>query len=288
MDCEFAKFIQGNERGPKPRKNSVKTQINVTKDNPCPVILLYQLERKPNNIQKILKYKVPKPLIKVSGELMFLQSFQSLPLSKKTIFLFKNRTIKKFNLKKLLSNKIKKINLISIKRKTKGMAITISKANKIIQNDKPVIISSCDFKCLLNDTKLSQLIIKNDPDEIIFTWRHYPFASESPNSHAYVKVQRNRVINISEKQAISNNPDHDYAVTGMFYFKTGKLMKICTEDMISKKITINGEYYTATSMNKLLQDGKRIYNFEVDQFISWSLPEHLLRYNYWETIFNRT
>ena len=72
----------------------------------------------------------------------------------------------------------------------------------------------------------------------------------------------------------------------MFYFKSGQLMKMCTEDMILKKFTINGEYYTATSMNKLLQENKKIYNFEVDQFISWSLPEHLLRYNYWEKIIN--
>ena len=55
--------------------------------------------------------------------------------------------------------------------------------------------------------------------------------------------------------------------------------------MMKNKITVNNEYYVATSMDKIIKDKKKIYNFEVDQFISWSLPEHLKSYNYWEEIF---
>ena len=55
--------------------------------------------------------------------------------------------------------------------------------------------------------------------------------------------------------------------------------------MMRNKITINNEYYVATSMDKMLRDRKKVLNFEVDQFISWSLPEHLRKYNYWEMIF---
>ena len=38
-------------------------------------------------------------------------------------------------------------------------------------------------------------------------------------------------------------------------------------------------------MDKMLKDNLKIYNFEVDQFISWSLPEHLQKYLFWENIF---
>ena len=38
--------------------------------------------------------------------------------------------------------------------------------------------------------------------------------------------------------------------------------------MMKNKITVNNEYYVATSMNKMLKDNLKIYNFEVDQFIS--------------------
>ena len=39
-------------------------------------------------------------------------------------------------------------------------------------------------------------------------------------------------------------------------------------------------------MAKLLTEKKIIKTFLVDQFISWSLPEHLSDYLYWENIFS--
>ncbi len=236
---------------------------------------------------KKLGFNVPKPLIKISNKEMVLQSYLSLPKSNKTILIFKTNTIKKFNLKKILNKKIKNLNLVGIKNKTKGMAITVSKAKKFIDNKLPVIVSSCDFKCVINFEKLQKMLKTKNPDAIIFTWKNYPLASESPNSHAYVKVKNQIVTKISEKKTISNDPDNDFAVTGMFYFRKASLMNECTKYMIDNKITVNGEYYTATSMNKLLKDKMKIYNFEVDQFISWSLPEHLIKYNLWEKIINK-
>ena len=38
-------------------------------------------------------------------------------------------------------------------------------------------------------------------------------------------------------------------------------------------------------MNKLLNEKKKIINFKVDQMISWSLPEHLKDYLFWEEKF---
>ena len=59
----------------------------------------------------------------------------------------------------------------------------------------------------------------------------------------------------------------------------------CIEHSIKNKITVNGEYYIATAMNKLLNEKKKVINFEVDQMISWSLPEHLKDYLFWEEKF---
>ena len=120
---------------------------------------------------------------------------------------------------------------------------------------------------------------------MIFSWSQYPFASESPNSHAYVKDRKSLINKISEKKTISNNPDTDSAVTGIFYFKSGRVLLDCIDHSITNKITVNGEYYIATAMTKLLYEKKKIVNFKVDQLISWSLPEHLMDYIFWEEKF---
>ena len=236
------------------------------------------------NRHKKLGYKKPKPLIPISGKTMFENSLDRLPNSKENLFIFRKNTFKKFNIKKIfLQSRVLK-NFYLIKKKTKGMAETILHARDSIPLNKPVLVSSCDISFIIDYKKFYTLIKKN-PDGIIFTWRNYPFADESPNSHAYVKVKNNIVTKISEKKTISKKPNNDFAVTGIFYFNKSNILINCIRHMMKNKITVNNEYYVATSMNKMLKDNLKIYNFEVDQFISWSLPEHLKRYNYWEVIF---
>jgi NDP-sugar pyrophosphorylase family protein len=217
--------------------------------------------------------------------MMFERSLESLPNYKDNLFIFKKKTFFKNNLKnKFLKNK-NKSQYYLIDKKTKGMAITIYKAKKLIKLDQPVIISSCDLKCVINYKKFYDVIKKMNPTGIIFTWSQYPPASESPNSHAYV-VSKNSIVNkISEKKPISTSPDKDSAVTGIFYFKSGNHLLECIEHSIKNKITVNGEYYIATAMNKLLNEKEKIINFKVDQMISWSLPEHLKDYLFWEEKF---
>lgn len=233
---------------------------------------------------KKLGYNKPKPLIPISNNTMFESSIERLPNRKENLFIFKKKTFKKFKIKKIFKKNKNLKNYFLINKRTKGMAETIYLAKEMIPDNKPVIVSSCDISFIINYRKFYNLL-KKDPDGIIFTWRDYPFADESPNSHAYVKTKKNIIKKISEKKVISNNPNKDFAVTGIFYFKSSNLLLDCIKYMIENNITINKEYYVATSMNKLLKEKLKVYNFEVDQFISWSLPEHLQKYNFWESVF---
>ena len=234
---------------------------------------------------KHLGYNLPKPLIPISNKMMFERSLESLPNKNNNLFIFKKNTFLKNNLKKKLKKNNKKSLYYLIDKKTKGMAITIYKAKNLIKLDQPVIISSCDLKCVINYDKFYDVIRKMNPTGIIFTWLQYPPASESPNSHAYVVDKRSIVNKISEKKPVSSSPDKDSAVTGIFYFKSGKDLLDCIEHSIKNNITVNGEYYIATAMNKLLNEKKKVVNFKVDQMISWSLPEHLNDYIFWEKKF---
>ena len=234
---------------------------------------------------KHLGYNLPKPLIPISNKMMFERSLESLPNKNNNLFIFKKNTFLKNNLKKKFKKNNKKSLYYLIDKKTKGMAITIYKAKNLIKLDQPVIISSCDLKCVINYDKFYDVIRKMNPTGIIFTWLQYPPASESPNSHAYVVDKRSIVNKISEKKPVSSSPDKDSAVTGIFYFKSGKDLLDCIEHSIKNNITVNGEYYIATAMNKLLNEKKKVVNFKVDQMISWSLPEHLNDYIFWEKKF---
>tara|TARA_B100000787_G_scaffold154986_1_gene130137 strand:+ start:441 stop:1997 length:1557 start_codon:yes stop_codon:yes gene_type:complete len=235
------------------------------------------------------QFKVAKPFIDISGKSMVSHAMESLPVSNNNYVLFRDHvaTTYKNEINKIKNILKKKITIVRINKKTDGMARTCLFLEKHLDKDLPIIISSCDYKFLYNEKKLHALIKKEDPDSIIFTFRNYPDARIDPNSYAYVKVNKNRIVKIVEKKAISKTPHKDFAVTGVFYFKNWYLFKKAVDDMISNKNTVNGEYYVATAIQELVNKKNKILNFEIDKFISWSLPIHLKTYFFWEKIFKK-
>ena len=234
------------------------------------------------------EFKVPKPFINISGKTMILQAMDSMPRSKSNHIIFRKAITKNFKKEvRQLKSYSKYINIINISKKTDGVARTCLVAKKNVDKNLPVLFSSCDFKILYDQQKLFKLIKLHNPDSIIFTFRKYPDARIDPNSYAYVEVDKTElnVKRVVEKRAISKTPHKDFAVTGVFYFKSWYLFEKAATEMIKRKNSVNGEYYVATAIQELINQNKKICNFEIDQFISWSLPIHLKTYLYWEKIF---
>ena len=228
-------------------------------------------------------FERPKPFIEINKNFMIDEAAKSLPKSNKYIYIFKKDLID--NYKNIISN-IKKnnknIKIFQIKNKTKGMAITCLRVKKLIDKSKPIIFSSCDYGFTFDQLKFKKLINEKDPDAIIFTSKKYPDARIDPNSYAYVKSNSDsKVTLISEKKTISKNPHKDFFVTGTFYFKNWQIFEESVRKMIDNKMSVNGEYYVATSIISILKK-YNVYNFQIDQFISWSLPIHLKTFYFWK------
>ena len=92
-----------------------------------------------------------------------------MPNPSNNLFIFRDKTFfKKFKLNKKFKKTNSKSKFYLIKNKTKGMAITINKAKHLVQLNKPVLVSSCDIKCVINYKKLYSMIKKYSPEGIIF------------------------------------------------------------------------------------------------------------------------
>jgi len=229
-------------------------------------------------------YKTIKPLIKVQNSTMLGATIKSLPPSKKNIILIKKEHEKDY----LISKKFKKhknIKFIYLNKDTDGMARTCMYAKKHIPNNKPVIISSCDYSIVFNENKL-QLIIKTiNPDVIIWTFIKYPDARINPYAYAYLEINDGFVTKISEKVPISNTPNKDNIVQGVFYFKRAEMFYKAANLMFKKKHQVNGEYYIATAINELINLKFKVVPFQVDQYICWGTPFDLKNYEFWENRF---
>lgn len=230
-------------------------------------------------------YKQPKQLIKVLGEPMIIKSIRSLPKATKYITVILKEHADSYGLDKLLKEDIDNSYIVLVNKITDGMARTCLMAEHLLDKEKPLLISSCDYSFIYDDAKFEKLIKEEDPDVIIWSFKEYPDARLSPNGYAYLVVEDGMVKRISEKVPISEHPHRDPIVQGVFYFKSAKLFLWCVKRMIEKKITVNGEYYVATAINELIKEKKKVLPFEIDKYICWGTPLDLQTFEFWQRYF---
>jgi NDP-sugar pyrophosphorylase family protein len=210
---------------------------------------------------------IPKPLIKVNNKTLIEHSLLSINIDANYIFITKDYKNKKYN--EELTNLLKKIKPnsteIKINTLTSGAAETCLYAKELIDNKEELIITNCDqiFDWDLNDF---YSFIKNiNPDGCIVLHK-----SNNPK-HSYAIVNDNRIIQVKEKEVISND-----ALIGLHYWKHGKDFISSAENLINN-ISNNTESYISTTYQYLIDNNKSIVPFYAPQnsYISLGTPEDL-------------
>ncbi len=231
-------------------------------------------------------YTIPKPMISVLGEPMIVRCAHSLPKTSDYVFVCLKSHVEKYDMDYILKKNFSNCKIISINNYTDGMARTCLLSEDYLDMKNPVIVSSCDYSFIYNDEKFKNIIKEDDPDVIIWTFRQYPDARIAPNAYAYAVIDGDRIVRVSEKVPISNEPHKDHIVQGVFYFKRSELLFECIKEMIEKKIIVGGEYFVGTAINQLIESGKKVVPFEVDKYICLGTPEDLMVFNFWEAYFS--
>ena len=91
------------------------------------------------------------------------------------------------------------------------------------------------------------------------------------------------VVEVVEKQTISDQPRYDPAVVGSFYFARGKDFVRGAESMIAADCRVNGEFYVGTSINQLIRQGLTVRTFPVEKFLSFGDPLELRVFQAWKS-----
>jgi dTDP-glucose pyrophosphorylase len=234
---------------------------------------------------KINKEDNFKPLIKIDHKYMITKTINSLPKSNKNVVIMRNDHNNKYSFKTKIKKSLKNLEVLILKNKTSGMATTCYEYLKNYKKNNPILISSCDYAVVFDEIKLKKILDFFKPDVIVWTFKEYPDARLSPFAYAYCEVQNGEIKNISEKIPISDTPNKDNIVQGIFYFKSKNIFMKAFNKMIKKKNKINNEYYVGNSINELIKLNYKVIPFEVDQYICLGTMQDLKVYNFWSDFF---
>lgn len=210
-------------------------------------------------------YTFPKPLVDVNGKPMIEVVINNLNIEANYIFLVQKEHYEKYHLHYLLNLICPNCNIIQLDGVTEGAAITTLYAKEFINNDNPLLIANSDQYIEWNSNECMYAFSADKIDSGILI-----FESTHPK-WSYVKLGKDGFVNeVAEKKVISN-----FATVGIYYWKNGSDYVKYAEQMISKNIRVNNEFYVCPVFNEAILDNKKIKIKKVDAMWGLGTPEDL-------------
>lgn len=212
-------------------------------------------------------YTFPKPLIDVKGKPMIQVVVDNLNIDAHFIFIVQKEHYEKYNLNYLLPLIAPNCDIVQVDGITEGAACTTLLAKQFIDNDQPLLMANSDQFIQWNSGETLYAFSNENIDGAIIT-----FEATHPK-WSYAKVGPDGFVSeVAEKKPISKN-----ATVGVYYWKKGSDYVRYAEQMISKNVRVNNEFYVCPVFNEAIQDNKKFRIFEIEKNGMWGIgtPEDL-------------
>ena len=124
-------------------------------------------------------YILPKPLIEIGGEHMFIKSARCMPKADKWIFITKDEFVKNNNIDKIINKNFINAQIITVTETTQGQASSCYLSKKYLKDNDRIFINSCD-SFVHYDEKIYENKITNS--EVIV------FSTKVKNIHKKIQI----------------------------------------------------------------------------------------------------
>ncbi len=210
-------------------------------------------------------FKLPKPLIDVNGKPMIQWVVENLNIKANFVFVVQKSHYEQYNLGIILPLIAPNCKIVQTDGLTEGAACTALLAKEFINNNDHLLIANSDQFVEWDSCDFMWHMISADADGGILT-----FEDNTLNPKwSFAKINNlGNVTEVAEKKPISN-----LATVGIYYFKRGNEFCKFTEQMISKNIRVNNEFYICPIYNEYIESGKVIKTKNCEKMWGLGTPE---------------
>ncbi len=213
-------------------------------------------------------YTFPKPLIEIHGKPMIQRVIENLNIVANYIFIVQKSHNEKYNLTTMLNDIVKNCRVIEVETLTEGAVCTTLFAKKYIDNNDSLLVVNSDQILEWDCNEFMYSMAEDTIDAGILT-----FNATHPK-WSFVKLDDNGFV----KEVAEKNPISDIATAGVYYWKIGSDYVKYAEEMISKNIRVNNEFYVCPVFNEAIADNKKIKIYGVEKMWGLGTPEDLQYY----------
>jgi len=155
--------------------------------------------------------------------------------------------------------------IIVVDKVTEWAACTVLLAKDIINNETPLLIANSDQFIEFDVGEFVQSFLVSGADGKIST-----FNGERNPKWSYAAVKDGYVTEVREK-----DPFSDHATTGVYMWRRGADFVRFAEQMITKNIRVNNEFYTVPVYNEAIAAGLKITVSDCTRMWGLGVPEDL-------------
>jgi len=220
-------------------------------------------------------YKIPKPLIEIDGQPMFmkaLSSIENIDANKSFHFVIRQEHVDSQQLDKLIKGKLPKAHIIIIPEMTRGAAETALIGARSLAANNGLIVMDCDL--WFQSESYNTMVQESLEDKTAISGGVLTFTAEDAR-YSYAKFGSNGIVTqTAEKQVISN-----HAITGAYYFGRVSDFVFAAETLLIQPLGEKmPEYYMSLLYNILIDERKQVKAAVVDKYASFGTPEELAAY----------
>ena len=214
-------------------------------------------------------YQLPKPLIDVAGEPMISRVIDNLGANHQYWFIVQKQVWADHAPQlSQVAEKCYHHTFLLTEGLTQGAAETCLKAERMLDPEEPLMIANCDQLQDWDQHHFYDWYVRTPSDGTIITF----YSNSIKNS--YVKIDNlGWVVEAREKEVISN-----LATTGVYLWRKAKYFTRAANDMISRNIRVNNEFYVCPTYNLNLAMGHKINTYHINKHWPIGTPEDLNLY----------
>ena len=220
-----------------------------------------------------------KPLINVGNSRIINEVMNMFPGVDDPLFIISKDHKQSKDLYKYLREQWPKCKISEIESHKLGPGYAIFKSKKYIDEDRPSIVSYCDFSGKWDFNNFCE-ILKN-VDGLILTYTGFHPHMLRNTKYAYVQKNLDGLVTaIQEKQSFTDFPSSEEASAGLYAFSKGKLLLEALDDQVEMNRSHMGEFYISLTMISLLVKNLKIKTFVMEKFAQFGTPEDLKDWEY--------
>jgi NDP-sugar pyrophosphorylase family protein len=226
-------------------------------------------------------YKVPKPALSISGKKLLDQVCRAAEINKPISFSLTENHLAWFK-------DMNQSRLVKFSSATAGQAVSTRRLldlSGIPEKDFFTVLPS-DTLFADKSNQLNALIEEITGKPFVIPWvsTPTPFALKTPKNFGWLVETNNQILSY-----IKDIPPHSNAkvLTGAFTFSSPEHFRILYEELFSRKIMVNGEYYLDSFVELAQAKGFAVRLFQPTLSVSLGTPYEFETFRYWQGAFEQ-